>query len=259
LTSEEVLQNEKKMKAEAIHIVEEGTKRNLHVRLLGAIAFQTHCPKFSFLTTRLNRVLSDVDFAGYSGENRQVSGMMKELGYADQPMITALWGDRRTIWDHKTTGLHVDIFFDKLEMNHDVVFQNRLNIDPYTISLEDMLLEKMQIVHLEEKDTVDTTMLLREHEVGESPGAETIDAKYIAKLMSNDWGFYYTVTTNLKKVADKLGSYQELKQEDRDDVNGKIQKLLKVIDDQPKTLGWKMRAKVGTSKKWYRDVEEVRR
>jgi hypothetical protein len=102
-------------------------------------------------------------------------------------------------------------------------------------------------------------MLLREHEIGESAAPETINAKYIAKIMSNDWGFYYTVTTNLRKVADKLGTYQELKQEDRDDVNGKIQKLLKVIDDQPKTLGWKMRAKVGTSKKWYRDVEEVRR
>jgi len=247
------------MKAEAMRIVEEGTKRKLHVRLLGAIAFQTHCPKFNFLTTRLNRVLSDVDFAGYSGENRHVSGMMKELGYADQPMITALWGDRRTIWDHKTTGLHVDIFFDKLEMNHDISFQNRLNIDPYTISLEDMLLEKMQIVHLEEKDTVDTTMLLREHEIGETDGPESINAKYIAKLLSSDWGFYYTVTTNLGKVADKLGTYQELKQEDRDDVNAKIQKLLKAINDQPKTLGWKMRAKVGTSKKWYRDVEEVRR
>ena len=258
MNSEEILQHEKIMKAEAMHIVEEGTKRDLHVRLLGAIAFQTHCPKFNFLTARLNRVLSDVDFAGYSGENRKISAMMKELGYADQPMITALWGDRRTIWDHKTTALHVDIFFDKLEMNHDISFQNRLNIDPYTISLEDMLLEKMQIVHLEQKDIVDTTMLLREHEIG-GAAPETINAEYIAKLMSNDWGFYYTFTTNLKKVADKLGTYQELKQEDRDDVNGKIQKLLKVVDDQPKTLGWKMRAKVGTSKKWYRDVEEVRR
>jgi len=208
LNPQENAEREKMMKAEAVRIINEGTKRNLHLRLLGAIAFQTRCPKYNFLTARLNRFLSDVDFAAYSSESRKINGMMKELGYQDEPMVTALWGNRRTIWDNKTNGLHVDIFFDKLEMNHDISFQNRLSIDPLTIPLEEMLLEKMQIVNLEEKDIVDTTMLLREHEVGGSD-PETIDAGYIAKLLSGDWGFYYTCTTNLKKVSDKLGTYQE--------------------------------------------------
>jgi hypothetical protein len=183
---------------------------------------------------------------------------MRELGYKDQPMVTAMWGDRRTMWDNESNGLHVDIFINKLEMNHDISFQNRLGIDPLTIPLEEMLLEKMQIVHLEEKDIVDTAMLLREHDVG-GAGTETIDARYIAKLLTNDWGFYYTCTTNLRKVGDRLGSYQELNQADRDDVKAKIEKLLQVVEREPKTLGWKMRAKIGTSKKWYREVEEVRR
>jgi len=246
------------MKAEGERIVAEGTKRDLHLRLLGAIAFQAHCPKFSFLTKRLNRVLSDVDFAAYYSESPRINVMMRELGYEDQPMVTALWGHTRTIWDNKSNGLHVDIFLDKLEMNHDVSFQNRLGLDPLTIPLVDMLLEKMQIVHLEEKDMVDTTMLLREHDVGKA-GPETIDADYVAKLLSDDWGFYYTCTTNLQKVSDKLATYQELSQEDRDDVRRKIEKLLKIIEDQPKSMRWRLRARVGPSKKWYREVEEVRR
>jgi hypothetical protein len=258
LNSQEIVEREKMMKAEALRIVDEGTKRNLHLRLLGAIAFQTRCPKFSFLTQRLNRVLSDVDFAAYSNESSRISAMMRELGFEDQPMVTALWGDKRTIWDHKSTGLHVDIFFDKLEMNHDISFRDRLSLDPYTIPLEEMLLEKMQIVHLEEKDIVDTTMLLREHEVGNSD-SQTINAAYIAKLLSNDWGFYYTFTTNLKKVTDRLETYQELNQEDRNDVKAKVEELSAIIEKEPKSMGWKMRAKVGTSRKWYRDVEEVRR
>ena len=258
MNSQEVIEHEKMMKSEALRIVQEGTKRDLHIRLLGALAFQARCPKFSFLTQRLNRVLSDVDFAAYSTESPRVSGVMRDLGYKDQPMVTAMWGDRRTMWDNESNDLHVDIFINKLEMNHDISFQNRLGIDPFTIPLEEMLLEKMQIVRLEEKDIVDTTMLLREHEVGGSE-AETIDARYIAKLLSNDWGFYYTCTTNLRKVGDRLGSYQELNQADRDDVKAKIAKLLQVVESEPKTLGWKMRAKIGTSKKWYREVEEVRR
>jgi len=105
---------------------------------------------------------------------------------------------------------------------------------------------------------VDTTMLLREHDVGKA-GPEIIDADYVAKLLSDDWGFYYTCTTNLKKVSDKLATYQELSQEDREDVRKKIEKLLKIIEAQPKSMRWRLRARVGPSKKWYREVEEVRR
>lgn len=258
MNSEEVIEHEKLMKAEGQRIVEEGKKRDLHLRLLGALAFQAHCPKFSFMATRLNRVLSDVDFAAYGKESGRITNMMREMGYADQPMVTALWGDRRTIWDNASNGMHVDIFFDKLEMNHDITFQNRLDLDPLTISLVDMLLEKMQIVHINEKDIVDTTMLLREHDVGE-PGPETIDAPYVAKLLQGDWGFYYTFTTNLKKVRDRLPAYQELTDEDRADVVAKIEKLLQIIEDAPKSMSWRVRARVGPSKKWYRDVEEVAR
>jgi hypothetical protein len=258
LNSQEIIEHEKLMKSEGERIVSEGKKRDLHLRLLGAIAFQSHCPKFSFLTTRLNRVLSDVDFAAYGKESGRITAMMRELGYEDQPMVTALWGDRRTIWDNRSNGMHVDIFFDKLEMNHVVSFEDRLDMDPLTISLVDMLLEKMQIVHINEKDIVDTAMLLREHNVGEA-GPETIETRYIGKLLSSDWGFYYTFTTNLRKVRERLREYRELGDEDRADIIAKIEKLLKIIEDEPKTMAWKLRARVGVSRKWYRDVEEVRR
>jgi hypothetical protein len=246
------------MKLEGQRIVDEGSKRGLHLRVLGAIAFQLHCPKYSFLTTRLNRVLSDVDFAAYYKEFAGIVKMMRELGYKDEPMVTALWGEKRTIWDHENNGVHVDIFFNGLEMNHDVPFKDRLDIDPLTISLADMLLEKMQIVHINEKDIVDTIMLLREHEIG-GPAPETIDATYIAKLLSGDWGFYYTFTTNLRKIQESLPKYEELSNEDRENVTAKVQKLLKIVEDQSKSMGWKVRAKVGPKSKWYRDVEEVRR
>ena len=251
-------ERERLMKLEGEHIVAEGTKRGLHLRVLGAIAFQLHCPKYSFLTTRLNRVLSDVDFAAYYKEFEGIVKMMRELGYRDEPMVTALWGEKRTIWDNDKNGIHVDIFFNGLEMNHDVPFKDRLNIDPLTISLADMLLEKMQIVHINEKDIVDSIMLLREHEIG-SDAPETIDATYISKLLSNDWGFYYTFTTNLKKLQESLPKYEELSNDDRADVTAKIEKLQKIIEDKPKGMGWKVRAKVGPKSKWYRDVEEVRR
>ena len=184
---------------------------------------------------------------------------MRELGYVDQAAVTVMFGHRRMIWDHVSNGLHADVFFDVLEMNHDVPFEHRLDIDPMTISLADMLLEKMQIVEINEKDLIDTIMLLREHEIGNSDARSGIDLGYISDLLSSDWGFYYTVTTNLGKVKGRLPQLAELTVEDSTDVSDKVDKLLEGINNEPKTLSWKVRAKVGPKTKWYRPVEEVSR
>jgi len=246
------------MKAEGERIVNEGAKRGVHLRLLGAIAFQAHCPKYNHFTAKLRRELSDVDFAAYNKERARIEQMMREFGYVDQPMMTALFGHRRLIWDNKSNGLHVDIFFDKLEMNHDISFEGRLEKEELTISLIDMLLEKMQIVHINEKDVIDTIMLLREHSIGKA-APETIDTEYLANVLSNDWGFYHTVVTNLNFVKNRLATYPELAEEDRIDVSRKIDALFELIEKKPKTLAWKLRAKVGTKSKWYKDVEDVNR
>jgi hypothetical protein len=114
----------------------------------------------------------------------------------------------------------------------------------------------MQIVQINEKDIKDTVVIMREHDVGDLDN-ETVNARYIARTLSDDWGFYYTVTTNLGKVKNSLSSVQVLSDQDRADVSSKIDKLVSCIEEQPKSMRWKMRAKIGTKKKWYNDVEEV--
>jgi len=246
------------MMGEGTRLVEEAKKREVHLRLLGAIAFQFQCPKFSYLSTKLDRILTDIDFAGYSKEKDAMLKMMRDFGYQDEPSVTALFGHKRMIFDNKSNGVHIDIFLDKLEMNHDIPFKDRLDLDGLTISLADLLLEKMQIVQLNEKDFIDTIMLLREHAIDEKGNTpKTIDAAYIAKLVGSEWGFYYTVTTNLGKVQSRLAQYGQLNAEDRDDITTKIGVLSKRIEAEPKSFSWKMRAKVGPKSKWYRDVEEV--
>ncbi|NIR86096.1 hypothetical protein GWO13_00380, partial [Candidatus Bathyarchaeota archaeon] len=125
-----------------------------------------------------------------------------------------------------------------------------------TVSLADLFLGKMQIVKINLKDIKDTVVLLREHGIGESDH-ETLNSKYIAKLLSKDWGFYYTVTTNLRETKERLLTLKALNKNDASDVRAKIDKLLEIIDSEPKSMGWKMRAKIGTKKKWYEEVEEV--
>jgi len=150
----------------------------------------------------------------------------------------------------------VDVFFDKLEMCHTIDFRNRLRLDKPTITLADMLLEKMQIVKINEKDIIDTIVLLRAHDIGEND-KDKVNIKYVSKLLSNDWGFYYTVTMNLKKVKELCKKYNVLSNEDMKDVTSKIDRILEKIEKEPKSMKWKMRAKIGPSKKWYKEVEEV--
>ena len=120
------------------------------------------------------------------------------------------------------------------------------------------MLEKLQIVKINEKDIKDLIVLILEHEIGEN-GKETVNAKHIAKILAKDWGFYYTVTTNLNKVESFLQKYEVLTQENKEVISTRIKKLLKYIEDEPKPLKWKLRAKIGPAAKWYEEVEEVER
>jgi hypothetical protein len=163
---------------------------------------------------------------------------------------------QRHIYFHPDGWFYADVFFDKLlAANHPIDFRGRLELDSPTISLTDLLLEKLQIVSFTEKDLKDTLLLLRAHNVAEGHAPETIDEQYIAQLLAKNWGFWYTVTTNLEGLRKAISDMRELNEPDRSDISSKIDKLLQAIEKEPKTTGWKMRSVVGTKKRWYEPVE----
>jgi hypothetical protein len=239
---------------EATRIVEKAQERGIVMRVMGATVIRKHCPKFLHLHTAMKRELTDIDFMTYGKFNPSIRPLFIDLGYAPDDRFNAYFGMMRQQYSDATNHRTADIFFDQLEMCHTVDFRGRLTLDSPTITLADFLLEKMQIVQLNEKDEIDSVVLLREHEIGDSDN-ETIDSQYISKLLARDWGFYYTVTTNLGKIKEYARS--SMSAEDSSDVVAKIDQLLERIENEPKTTGWKMRARVGPKKKWYRDVEEV--
>jgi hypothetical protein len=239
---------------EALKLVQEAEKRGIDLRVLGAVAFRIHCPEFIKLVDAMNRPLTDLDFIGYRKQRSDTIKMFKELGYTlDKEML--ILGERLK-FHSPSNGPDIDVFLDELRMSHTLVFKDRLKLDSPTIPLVDLLLEKMQIVQINEKDIKDTIVLLREHAVGNGE-PQTIDSEHLSKLLSNDWGFYYTVTTNLKKVTEFLPVYTALSEDDRKDVSSKVSALIEKIESAPKSAKWKMRATVGTKKKWYEDVEEA--
>jgi len=256
---EDTRKDYKKFVEEAMRIIDLGQKSNVQLRLMGGFAIRIHCPKFDYLYNKLQRMPAyDLDFVTYSKFRPALKKLFSELGYAPMVSMALMFatGRNRQVYKDEDHNRSVDIFFDKLEMCHVIDFKNRLELDSTTITLSDLLLQKTQIVKINEKDIKDVIILLREHEVADTE-KETVNASYIAKLLSNNWGFYYTVTINLGKVQEFLGQYDALTEADRQDIKSKIDRLLAAIEDEPKSLKWKMRAKIGTGKRWYTEVEEL--
>ena len=243
---------------EALRIVNEAQKEGIVLRLMGASAVKMHCIKYKALLEEMDRALTDLDFMTYRKNSQYLTNLFRRLGYEPNDIFIQMHGHTRHIYMDKLHRRVADVFFDKLSFCHTIDFQNRLELDSPTITLTDILLEKMQIVHINEKDIKDSRVLLAEHDIGETD-RETVDAKHIAEVLSNDWGFYYTVQTNLKRVAGYVEEKPAWPAEVKETVRNKVETLLNRIESEPKSFRWKMRAKVGTSKIWYNEVEEVER
>jgi hypothetical protein len=242
---------------EEVHRIMDAAKiEKVLLRLLGALAFHLHCPKFSYMQEMLGRTFTDIDFASYRKESNRISNLFAELGYQNDPRVRALFGSRLVFYEPSGTSRHCDVFLDKLEFCHDVVFEGRLEVDDPTVPLAELLLEKMQIVKLNQKDAIDTIMLLREHQIGENDN-DIINADYLAHLTARDWGLWKTLTTNLENVRNAAQTFEKLSEEDKTDVNSKITALRARIDKEPKTRGWRIRSQIGEKRKWYRDVDEL--
>jgi len=239
------------------YLVEEAQKRNITVRAIGALAFRIHCPRYKYIEYSTGRILTDIDFMAYSKDVNRIEDMFKELGWSEilTHRIYSMQAMRRIYNYPEDPNLHAEFFFDKLSMSHDIDFRGRLEIDRLTISLVDLLLEKLQIAQINEKDIIDLLVLLREHAVGDNE-EETVNVAYLAKVCSDDWGLWKTATTNLDKVKSFIQSYEILNGEDRNDISSKIETLQKTIHGNPKSFRWKLRARIGERQQWHRDVEE---
>src|SRR5512143_1017344 len=226
------------------------------LRVIGSLAFQMHCPQFGYLQAALGRAYTDIDFAAYSRQNKQIAELMASLGYSDnREVFIASEGDR-AIFDKPSTGLHVDVFYEKLDFCHTIYWKDRLEVDSPTIPLTELLLEKMQIVQINEKDVIDTIMLLLEHPLGDID-EETINIKRVAALCAADWGLWRTTTMNLNKVRLLAQGYEQLNEEQKGQVAAQVATALKRIEAEPKSMAWRLRARVGDRVKWYKDVDEV--
>jgi hypothetical protein len=262
---------------ESEKIVDEARKEGLTLRILGGLSIAMHCQNQIDFAKKLSRTgtgvvagqeYSDIDFIAYRKQRDKLKKLFSKIGYVKRRATLSSAASERQIYYHPKGWFYVDVFFDQLLVaNHPIDFRGRLELDYPTITATDMLLEKVQMWEaFGVKDLKDCLLLLRAHDVKEKYEIEAVDTSYVAKLLAQDWGFWYTVTANLQNIKrfvselNKLGPEvqidpAQISEKERTDINEKIDTLLKRIESEPKSFAWKMRAKVGTKKQWYCHVE----
>ena len=242
--------------AEGDRLVELARAEGLTLRILGALAFARRCPGHRHLQDTLGRHYTDIDFAAYGRQADPIRKLLARQGYVEDSAVYVDSEGSRLVLEHVKTGLHLDVFLDKLEFSHTVLWKGRLDVDEYTIPLAEMLMQKMQIVQINEKDLIDTIMLLLEHPLGDTDDSE-VNIELVARILAKDWGFWRTMTMNLEKVKQMAATYPQLSPEEKQRVASQVDLALARIEQEPKSLPWKLRARVGDRKKWYRDVSEL--
>lgn len=221
------------------------------VKLVGGAAINLHSP--SARRAPLRRKYGDLDFVASSKQQASVQKLFESLGYEGERRFNTLNGHQRLLYLDGVNGRQIDVFIDRMKMCHVIELGNRLGHDGPTLTPADLLLSKLQVFEVNMKDLVDTIALLLDHPIADHDD-DAINAAYLGKLTSEDWGLHRTLQLNSAKVRDAVKDLEV----DADRVNQRLDELWARVDGQPKSLKWKLRARVGDRVAWYELPEEVR-
>ncbi len=243
---------------EARRLVDEAGKQGMVIRVMGPIAihfyFPDYIPLYRSLERLGERVFTDIDYAAYSKHRSKLVPFFQTQGYDFDKDTMMYFGQDRHIYFGDKIPM-IDVFYDKLDMNHCVDYRGRLEAHPYCVSYTDLLLQKLQIVQINDKDLKDAMLLLLVSPLRPSDD-QGINLGYLAKRMADDWGFYYTSTANLGRVKAAMAGVRALTDEMRATIAHKADTILGALEKEPKSLGWKMRARTGAKKQWYKEVSD---
>ncbi|MBU7032317.1 MAG: nucleotidyltransferase family protein [Theionarchaea archaeon] len=239
------------MAEEAIRIVNKATQQGIRLRLLGGLAIRLHCTVLDFC----EREYSDIDLIGLNKEKQKIISLFTTLGYIPDIPFNTLHGYKRLKFEDQENDRHVDVFLDHFDMDHDWDLSHRLGIEQYTLPLSDLLLTKLQICKINEKDIRDIITILKDSSIGEEDSPNIINIEYMAELCSRDWELFVSVLDSLRTTMTFVEDLP-LEDDEKSLVQGRIRLLTRQLIDHPKTAQWKLRSAVGKHLKWCQEVEQ---
>ncbi len=244
---------------QALDMVARAEVGGVCLRLTGSLGVRSHCNERAELFDLLGREqYGDIDFIGRGRERSRITDLFESMGFEpDLEMVRAEeFGTQRLIFEQPETNVKVDVFLDQLQMCHTLDFRKRLELDNPTTALVDLFLAKLQIHDITAKDLIDIIVLLAEHPVGRGP--ETIDEAVLLRRLGDDWGFHESARRNLVLVVEFLEAWDR-PDPAKSELLTAVRRVSELIAAGPKSVRWRLRAKLGTRVPWYQEVEDVAR
>ena len=237
--------------AESERITDAAASARVTLKLMGGAAICRRSPSASRVP--LSRKYGDLDFATLSKQRRQVQELFPTLGYLAEERFNLMQGERRLMFLDRVNNRQVDVFVDAVKMSHVIDLRTRLSGAGPCMTAADLLLSKLQIYEANRKDVVDVVALLLDHPISDTD-EDAIHGGYVAKLTAQDWGLHRTLQLNTERVLAELPDLDVA----RDVVRERLDELWRLIDAEPKSGRWRLRARVGERVRWYELPEEVR-
>jgi len=228
----------------AEQIIRVGESRGVTLRLLGGLAFKRLCP--STRMPSFYRENKDIDLVGKREDVRGIVKVLETLGYKPREVFNKLNMNQRLIFNDMVNRRRVDIFLDEFVMCHKFDLRQSLLPGMYTLPITDLVMTKLQVVEMTDKEYRDLIAAFRDFEVAEGDGS--IDGGRIARTCAKDWGLYTTFTKSLAKIRAKA---EILSGDDSSLVIARIDRLRHRMDGEPKSISWRVRARVGEKARWY--------
>ena len=238
--------------AEGERLLGMGEQQGVPIRLLGGVAIRLKAPE---IPASLDRSYKDIDLATTKKGAGAADKLLKEAGYEPHVSFNAMHARERGLYFDTGNDRQVDLFIHSFRMCHEITLGDRLGVEDRTVPLAELMLTKLQIIELNEKDIRDTVLLFHGHPIADRDDG-AVNGAQIAAMCASDWGLWRTITANLERCRGHVGDY-ELPDADRERIQSRFDELLQRIEDEPKTRGWKLRARVGERKRWYDLPEEV--
>jgi len=270
--------------AEAMALIDEARRYGVQVRLMGGLAVRRYCTDLDFM----DRKYSDIDLVGLSVQNRELHEVFARLGYAENRAVTEATGagqlqyvktqvledaggayrigaghegaaaeDGTGAADGGLSPLvdHVDLFMDIMRMDHDLDVRDRLLVDDYAISPADAFIGKLQIGRINEKDVHDVVAMVKDVPLRKVDDETSLCVPYIADTCAGDWGLCQDLVANIDVVLQMVDDY-ELTDEELARVHGRLTAIREAIEAEEKSMGWRLRARVGRRVAWRRSIED---
>jgi hypothetical protein len=225
---------------ESLRIINEGKKQGAILRMIGGLAVRAHCEDLEFC----EREYGDIDLVALGKQAVEIRSTFESLGYSEDQLVARSTDGARLLFQREDSDDHVDVFLDKLRMEHTIDLRKRLQIEKLTISVSDILITKLIIHDMNEKDFRDIFTIVKDMNLGNQDGKGVINMEYIATLCSKSWGLFQDIICNLDRCVKVLGFYG-FSQSENDRIREKFVTIQRAIESKQKSLKWKLRRLLG--------------